>query len=476
MNKFRLGALVALVAAVLIAPAAALAAPVGHLVHHVASFDFGSLAVTLAIVAGAPIRALQDKREQIVVQARAALDEITANTDESRSAELEQRHDNFMSDLDKLDAQIAREQRMARFETSVEETRGQRRPIVEGGEGRGAEGQGEGLTYRAAFHRYLASAGNEALLDADTRAVLRQGYQELPAEQRAQTTATNAAGGYTVPVELQARIVESMKYTGPMYDPGVTEEMVTTGGYSLPIPTIDDTAKSAAATTQGVTLLDDGSGDAVFGQKTIDAYSYATPWLRVSKELADDSMIAMEQFLGRLLGKRLGRIANAKLTVGSGTGEANGILTAASLGQTAASTTAFTADEILDLEHSVDPAYREQPGASFMFNDVVLKAIRKLKDGQGNYLWQAGNVQQGVPGTFNGRRYMVNQDMPSAFTTGSKLILFGDLKSYLVRKVGSPLIGAIQDKDFWPGFGIAGWIRFDGELLDTAAVKYLKLA
>jgi HK97 family phage major capsid protein len=66
--------------------------------------------------------------------------------------------------------------------------------------------------------------------------------------------------------------------------------------------------------------------------------------------------------------------------------------------------------------------------------------------------------------------------MSSAFTTGQKLILFGALSKYFVRKVGAPLVGAIQDKDFWPGFGIAGWIRFDGALMDTAAVKHLKLA
>jgi HK97 family phage major capsid protein len=145
-------------------------------------------------------------------------------------------------------------------------------------------------------------------------------------------------------------------------------------------------------------------------------------------------------------------------------------------GKTAALTTAFTSDEIIDLEHSVDPAYRESPKAAYMFHDLVLAAIRKLKDGQGNYLWQAGNVQQGVPGDDQRPPYIINQAMSSAFTTGQKLIIYGDLSKYFVRKVGAPLVGAIQDKDFWPGFGIAGWIRFDGALMDTAAVKHLKLA
>jgi HK97 family phage major capsid protein len=219
-------------------------------------------------------------------------------------------------------------------------------------------------------------------------------------------------------------------------------------------------------------LVDDGGKDVVFGEKVLNAFAFNTEWLRVSKELDDDSIFAMEQFIGGLLGERLGRIANLQLTTGSGSGAPNGIVTASSLGKTAAATAAITWDEILDLEHSVDPAYRVGPKVGYMFNDATLLAARKLKDGDGNYLWQMGNVQAGVPNTFNGRQYAINQDM-AGLGAAAKVMLFGDMSKYYVRKVGSPLIGAIQDKDFWPGFGIAGYIRFDGELADTAAVKHL---
>ena len=83
-----------------------------------------------------------------------------------------------------------------------------------------------------------------------------------------------------------------------------------------------------------------------------------------------------------------------------------------------------------------------------------------------------GNVQAGIPSTLNGRPMWINQDMAS-IATGNKTMLFGDMSKYFVRKVGQPLIGAISDKDFWPGVGMAGYIRFDGELSDTAAVKHL---
>lgn len=418
---------------------------------------------------------LQEKRGRLVTQAREALEEIKKNTDEARSSELEARHDAIMAEFDKVDRQIAREQKMADAEKRANEARDAeerarreaRRPGYDAG-----EADPNGITYRDAFHAYLRSRGNEAGLTAEERAVLEAGYARV--EHRAQTT-SNTSGGYTVPTELLAILVKSMAAWGPMYDENVATVITTTGGGLLTMPTVNDTAVTAEAHTEGATLADDGGKDVTFGQKSLGAYAFNTEWLRVSKELADDSIFAMEQVLGDLLGERLGRIANSKLTTGSGSSDVLGVVTGSTLGRTSASATAITSDEIIDLLHSVDPAYRVSPKTAFMFNDTTLAAIRKLKDGDGNYLWQMGNVQQGVPGTLLGYRYHINQAMASipGSASASRVMVFGDLGKFYVRKVGAPLIGAIQDKDFWPGFGIAGYIRFDGELADTAAVKHL---
>lgn len=419
---------------------------------------------------------LQEKRGRLVTQAREALDEIKTNTDESRATELEGRHDAIMADFDKVEAQIAREQRTAEMERSIEEAaerearerREARRPGAEPGEAR----MGGDMDYRTAFHEYLRAQGQRGEMSAEARAVMDRGYS--PIELRAQTT-TAAAGGYTVPQELANILVQSMLAWGPMYDPGVTTEIVTVGGGKITMPTVNDTTTAVVKHTEGTTLTDDGGSDVTFGEKQLDAYPFNTEWLRVSKELADDSIFAMETILGNLLGERLGRRANLELTVGDGTGDPNGVVTASSLGKTTNGTTAITADEIIDLVHSVDPAYRMGPRVRFMFNDSTLAAIRKLKDGQANYLWQMGNIQAGIPGTLLGYNYSINQAMASipGSASASRVMVFGDFSKYYVRKVGQPLIGAIQDKDFWPGFGIAGYIRFDGELADTAAVKHL---
>ena len=278
-----------------------------------------------------------------------------------------------------------------------------------------------------------------------------------------------------MPSEMLPQLIKSMAAWGPMYAEDVCTVITTTGGGSITMPTVNDVAVTAdAAPAQGVTLTDTGAKDVVFAQKQLDAFAFQTQWLRISKELADDSILAMESLIADLLGERLGRVANLQLTTGTGAGAPQGVVGASSLGVTAASATALTADELIDIVHRVDPAYRAGPKVAYMFNDAILNIARKMKaSGTGEYIWQMGNIQQGVPATLNGYRYHINQAMASSLALTARSVLFGDFSKYFVRKVGAPLVGALQDKDFWPGFGMAGWIRFDGELGDNAAIRHI---
>jgi HK97 family phage major capsid protein len=415
------------------------------------------------------ITELNQKRGELVTQARAALEEINRNTDEARAAELDARHDTIMAEFDKLEARIAREERVATAEKSLiereERSRRRQRPVDDTDEQRDGS---ETIEYRTVFAK--AICGPLESLTPEERAVLKTGSTEF----RAQTGATTTAGGFLVPTTLADVIVRSMLAWGPMYDPGVTTEMMTSSGNPIKIPTINDTAVTAVAHTEGTALTDTNSKDVTIGQQSLDAFAFDTQFVRWSWELDMDSIFGMEALLGDLLGERLGRIANSQLTVGTGSSAPNGIVTASTLGRTAAAVAAITFDEIIDLEHSVDPAYRLSPKARFMMNDSTLAAVRKLKDGQGNYLWQSGNVQAGIPGTINGRPFSINQAMAS-LATGNRVMVFGDFGKYFVRKVGTPVIGVMRER-FWPDLGIAGLIRFDGELADTAAVKHLRNA
>jgi len=416
---------------------------------------------------------LQEKRGRLVSQAREALDEIKANTDEARAAELDKRHDDIMAELDRLDALIAREDRVAEAEAREEETRARARPNHGNAQASAADQGAEGPTYRNVFFKIMCGV-QPSDLDPEERAVLKRGATKFDGpETRAQST-SSTAGGYTIPTELLPMIVRSLLAWGPMYDPGVATEISTSAGNSLKLPTVDDTAVAAVAHTENTALTDDGSVDVTFGQKSLDAYAFDTKFVKWSWELDADSIFSMETLLADLLGERLGRIANLRLTTGSGSSAPQGVVTGSTLGVTAAAQSAIAFDETIDLVHAVDPAYRAGPKVAYMFNDSTLKALRKLKNGEGDYIWQAGNVQNGVPATLNGYRYYINQAMAS-ISTGNKAMIFGDFSKFYVRKVGLPVIGVMRER-FWPDLGIAGLIRFDGRLADTAAVKHLILA
>jgi HK97 family phage major capsid protein len=413
------------------------------------------------------IKEMRDRQAVIVAEARERLDQID-KADDARAKELETQHDTAMAEYDHLEAKIVREEKQAALEKRADELRAKQRPIPGDGEARGHD-DGEKVEYRKVFAKMVCGVSPDEL-SAEERSVLASGRAEF----RAQTAGSTTAGGFTVPTELADQIIRSMLAWGPMYDPGVATEMVTASGNPIKLPTVDDTTVAAEAHVEATALTDDGGKDVVFGQKSLDAYAFDTEFVRWSWELDMDSIFNMEALLGSLLGERLGRIANLRLTTGTGSSAPHGIVTASSLGVTAAAVAAITFDEIIDLEHAVDPAYRVSPKAAYMFNDTTLKAIRKLKDLEGRYIWQMGDVQKGVPGSLNGRRYFINQAMASP-AASAKSMIFGDLSKYFVRKVGAPVIGVMRER-FWPDLGIAGLIRFDGELGDTAAVKHLTQA
>ena len=409
----------------------------------------------------ADVKDLREKMANIATEARSKLSEVKDDTPEERASEIEREFDAMMADHDKLAAKVERLGKVEAALRAGEEIDFDRRPTFEN---RSAPAVDNGLTmdYRAAFAEMIANGG-EGYVDQEVRNVLR--------EHRVQTGGTTTAGGFTVPTELATFIDKAMIATGPMYRSDLFTVINSADGRPFNIPTIDDTAVTAEAHTEGTQPTDDGGKDATFGQKSVSAYAFDSEWIRWSAELNADSVLNMESLLGELVGERLGRIANSKLTTGSGSSDVEGIVTNSALGKTAAATAAITADEIIDLIHSVDPAYRSAANVALMMNDSTLAAVRKLKDGQGNYLWQMGNYQAGIPQNILGYNVVVNQAMDS-LAAAKKVMLFGDMSKFYVRKVGAPSLYVARER-FTPDFGILGYIRFDGVLVNTAAIKHL---
>lgn len=417
------------------------------------------------------LRELREKRARIITEARAKIDEITNDTPAERAAEIERETDAMMAETVEIDTKIERLQKLVDLEA-----RGRapdtRRPIIDDvdddNETRGDENSQE---YREVFDRVVRFGAAE--LSAEERGILSRNRLTMTREMRAQAAGDGAAGGYTVPQGFAGNIDQAISTWGPMWDGNVVEELTTTSGNRIPYPTVDDTANEAGDKDENDPATDDGSDDVEFGAKNLDAYMTSTGIVRISFELLQDSAFDMEALLKNIFGERMGKRANRRLTVGTGAGQPNGIVVASGLGKTTAAADALTADEMLDLFHSVDAGYRQSPKCRWQFNDKTLGTIRKLKDGQGNYLWQMGDVRLGAPDLISGKPYSVNNAMAD-IAAGSKPIIFGDHSRYVVRKVGGFSVMTLRERYAENlQVGMIGFARFDGELLNNKAVKHL---
>jgi len=286
------------------------------------------------------------------------------------------------------------------------------------------------------------------------------------------------SGGYnTVPDEAMRGLESALLAFGGMRS--VASVLRTGTGANLPIPTTNDTSNEGAILGEAaeVTTL-----DPVFSQLVLEAYKYTSKMILVSVEFLQDSSLNVADTIGRLLGERIARITNRHFTVGDGNGKPKGVVEAAtSSGVTTASSTAITYDELVDLIHSVDPAYRNN-GASFMFHDNTLKALKKIKvpqfsgDTQGQPLWRPG-MAVGVPDTIDSYAYTINQHMPVP-TSAKKAVLFGQLSKYQIRDVRDVTLLRLDER--YAEFHQVAFLAFsrhDGDLLDagTNPVKYLTM-
>ncbi len=295
------------------------------------------------------------------------------------------------------------------------------------------------------------------------------------------STATNAGGdgGFLIPPgELLRRLEINMLTFGNVEREA--ENIRTATGEPILWPTGDDTtnvgeqlAEEADATSTNASLAP------TISQLSWGAYMYSSKPVKVSNQLLEDSAFDVPAILGDMLGERLARILNKRFTTGTGSGQPQGIVTAATLGVTCASASAIAADELLDLEHSVDPAYRV--GAKWMLHDSTKKLIRKLKASTGEYLWRAGGLDAGItggsPDTLSAYQVVTNNDMATV-TNSAKVMLFGQFFKYKVRTVRQVRLVRLNELYALTNqVGFIAFIRKDGKLLTagTSPVNYMAM-
>ncbi|HET9396874.1 MAG TPA: phage major capsid protein [Nitrospiraceae bacterium] len=395
---------------------------------------------------------LRQERAGLIAQARQLLDGKN-----EVSAEVRAQFDAIMADADRKKERIDIEERLSAEELALEG--GRTAPQFAGNEER-SERVTESKEYARAFESYLRYGMVD--MPAEQRNLLGQGFN------RAQST-SGSAGGYSIPQGFAGQVELAEKAFSNVEE--VASVITTDKGNNIPWPTVNDTSNTGELIAENTGAA---SQDVTFGTATLAAYYFSSKIILVSWELLEDTGVNLEALIGEIAGQRLGRIKNTYMTTGTGSSQPHGIVTGSTLGVTAAAVAAITHSELIDLEHSVDPAYRKMEGTGFMFADSTLKLIKKLVDSEGRPLWLPG-IAVREPDTVLGYKYVINQDMATA-AAGTKSVLFGHFPSFKVRKVRDNQLFRVTDKYIESRqVGFIAYSRMDSRLLNagTNPVKHL---
>ena len=395
---------------------------------------------------------MRDKRVQSWNAAKAFL-ESHRGEDGTLSAEDDAIFNKMMDDVDKLGREIARMEKMEAMDvemskatskplTSAPTTRMEDEPVNKTGRG----GNGYAKNFWNAMRS--KSVSHEVL--------------------NALQVGTDSEGGYLVPDEYERTLIEALE------DQNIFRQLAhvihtSSGDRKIPVVASKGTASWIDEEAQYP------ESDDAFGQVSIGAYKLAT-MIKISEELLNDSVFDMPAYIAKEFARRIGAAEEEAFFTGNGTGKPLGILAAtggAETGVTAAAADKITMDEVIDLFYSLRAPYRRN--AVFIMNDATVKALRKLKDGQGQYLWQP-SITAGTPDTILNRPVYTSGFMPT-LATGNKTILFGDLGYYWVADREGRSFKRLNE--LYAPTGQVGFLasqRVDGKLILPEAVKVLKQA
>lgn len=394
------------------------------------------------------IQALREQRGKIAN----ALQELVAKPEWDEATD-QATYDNAMAEIDQIDAKMKRIQDAnAKL---AEQTRTD--DVADAADRKARDTGDKGL---GVYAKWL-KGGDRALSDEDWTAI-----------RNTMSTTTGSEGGFTVDTEVATSVIDALKAYGGMRQAAT---VIATSGYGLlSFPSSNGTAEV------GEIIAENGEAtdlDVSFGTVGLPVYKFSSKVVSVPIELLQDSNVDIEAFVRGRLVDRLGRITNQFFTTGSGSAQPNGIATAATVGVTAANSssqvTAVTYDSLVNLQHSVDPAYRQS--ARWMFNDTTLRELRKIKDGQSRPIFVPGyevSVPGGEPDRLLGAPITINQDVAD-MAAEARSILFGDLSGYYIRDVMAVEMFRFTDSAFTKKgqVGFLAWMRSGGNLIDTNKVR-----
>jgi len=279
---------------------------------------------------------------------------------------------------------------------------------------------------------------------------------------------TDSEGGYLVPDEFERTLIEALEEQNIFRQ---FARIIQTDSGERKIPVVASKGTASWVDEEGQITDSDDS----FSQVTLGAYKLAT-MIKVSEELMNDSVFPLESYISREFARRIGNKEEEAFFIGTGSGRPTGILNAtggAQVGKTTASTTAITLDEVIDLYYSLKSPYRSK--SVFITNDLTVKAIRKLKDTTGQYLWQP-SIREGTTDTLLGKPVYTSAYMP-AIAASAKTIAFGDFSYYWIADRQGRIFKRLNELYATTGqIGFIATQRVDGKLILPEAVQVLQQA
>lgn len=419
------------------------------------------------------IAELRAQRARVAKQMH-ELHELATKEERGFSADEQSNWANMEAEIDRIDNELRRLETIERIGApEPTELRAGGRESATGTDDAAAREQ----EYRTAFGSFLR--GGMEFLDPEQRQLMVgrrndgssfRGLSER--EQRAFAAATGNVGGYTVPQDFRNQLEIAMKAFGGMME--AADVMYTDNGSTLPMPSFNYTNVKATIIAEGSASTADSSTP--FGTANLGSFTYRSPLLPVSVEFLQDSSFG-EGYIIEALSRSLAWGLNEHATIGTGSGQPRGITLDAVSGKvgTTGQTATVIYDDLVDLEHSVDPSYRRD--AKFMMHDSSVKVLKKLKDTSGRPIWLPGydaGIGKPMPDTILGYGIQVNQDMP-VMAANAKSIVFGALKKYKLRIARDITVVRLVER-YADQLQVAFllFLRADGRLLDagTNPVKY----
>ncbi len=280
-------------------------------------------------------------------------------------------------------------------------------------------------------------------------------------------TGKDSEGGYLVPDEYERTLVEALEEENIFRS---MAKIINTASGDRKIPMVATKGTASWIDEEGAYLESDDS----FGMISIGAYKLGT-MIKVSEELLNDSVFKLEDYIAKEFARRIGNKEEEAFFTGDGAGKPLGVLAengGAQIGVTAASASAITAHELMDLFYSLNAPYRRS--AVWTMNDATIKGIRKLKDSSGQYLWQPSLVAN-TPDTLLGRPIKTSAYMPT-MATAAKAIAFGDFKYYWIADRQGRSFKRLNELYAANGqVGFLGSQRVDGKLILPEAIKVLQM-